>query len=162
MDIDLEKDDHEMGEDNSGQDGSTHNLNELGKSSQAPIAPATNGNRGMGKQAASLPPRDTSEMLQGDNPFDMPLVSQTTMHGGMDVDLTSSWPTPEVGKVLVNNPLSPSKNIRNNSTASPKQPSQLPSRSSKRTVLFKGTHWLRLWAKLQQSEERTQIIVEGC
>ncbi|WVZ88839.1 hypothetical protein U9M48_035309 [Paspalum notatum var. saurae] len=29
-------------------------------------------------------------------------------------------------------------------------------------VLFKGTHWLRLWAKLQQSEERTQIIVEGC
>ena len=29
-------------------------------------------------------------------------------------------------------------------------------------VLFKGTHWLRLWAKLQRSEERTQMIVEGC
>ncbi|WVZ97947.1 hypothetical protein U9M48_043443 [Paspalum notatum var. saurae] len=29
-------------------------------------------------------------------------------------------------------------------------------------ILFKGAHWLRLWAKLQQSEERTHMIVEGC
>ncbi|WVZ49107.1 hypothetical protein U9M48_000488 [Paspalum notatum var. saurae] len=29
-------------------------------------------------------------------------------------------------------------------------------------VLLKGTHWLRIWTKLQRSEERTQFIVEGC
>jgi len=61
----------------------------------------------------------------------------------------SSQPTTEVGKVLVNSALSPSKNIKNNSTASPKQPSQLPSRSSKRTAAIADQNSLEWAAKLK-------------
>ena len=92
-------------------------------------APAANINRGLGKQAASLPPGHNSEMFQGVNPPGRLLASQSTMlgagihHKGTDVDLMSSQPVPEVGKVLVSSAMSPSKNIQNNSTASPKQPS---------------------------------------
>ena len=149
MDIDLDKDDHEMGEDNSGKDTSTHNLGDSEKSPQAPIAPAANNNKGLGKQAASLPPRHFTEMLQGDNPSGTLLDNQTTMHGGMDVDLMSSQPTTEVGKVLVNSALSPSKNVKNNSTASPKHPSQLPSCSSKRTAAIADQNSLEWAAKLK-------------
>ncbi|WVZ85432.1 hypothetical protein U9M48_032361 [Paspalum notatum var. saurae] len=27
---------------------------------------------------------------------------------------------------------------------------------------FLGTHWLRLWAKLQRNEDQAQVIVQGC
>ncbi|KAG2611770.1 hypothetical protein PVAP13_4KG111405 [Panicum virgatum] len=29
-------------------------------------------------------------------------------------------------------------------------------------VLFKGTHWLRHLAKLQQNEEKSRMIIDGC
>ncbi|WVZ77096.1 hypothetical protein U9M48_024997, partial [Paspalum notatum var. saurae] len=29
-------------------------------------------------------------------------------------------------------------------------------------VLFRGTHWLRVWAKLQQNEDKTQVVIQCC
>ncbi|WVZ50427.1 hypothetical protein U9M48_001680, partial [Paspalum notatum var. saurae] len=81
------------------------------------------------------------ELIEGNDVFSWKL------HRNMSFSLRSMY------KHLINNNISVSQDIWR----------QFTSVGSSRVLLgFMGTRWLQLWAKLQRSEERTQMIVEGC